>query len=245
MADPDIGDLVFIDGEFFDENDDPFDPPTVILKVKPPDDDAVTYTFGVDGEIVKDDIGVYRGEIPAESAGAYGYRWMVPPGSGQGAEPGQFFVRPEFYELWRPTVADVGALLRARTKTAGGLRPGTFTDDTEPTAAQVEDLISRAAADVFADLEADPVPLGRHQKARYLTALRAAMYIELSYYPEQVNTDSSIYDELKALYDADLVKLKDAIVDVDEDGSPDAPLPLGNFPGSDVAVERVGWSTWW
>jgi hypothetical protein len=245
MADCDIGDLIRVDAEFRDDTDTLVDPTALTLKVKPPDGDAVTYTHP-EAPIVRDAAGLYHADLSPDAAGSWGYRW-VSTGVAQGAEPGQFFVRPEFHELWRPNVADVGALLRARTRTAGGLRPGTFTDDTEPTGSEVEALISRAAADVFADLEADPVPVGRQQKARYLTALRAAMYVELSYYPEQVNSDASIYEELKALYDQDLAKLKDAIVDAaDETGpSPDAPLPLGTFPGSDVQVDRVGWGTWW
>jgi hypothetical protein len=245
MADHDIGDLVYLDVTFRDDAGALFDPPDLDLKIRKPDGAEVTYSFPEDVQIVHISLGVFRGEITPDQAGTWGYRWKVPPGTGQGAEPGQFYVRPEFYELWRPTVDDVALTLRARAHTQGGLRLTTFTDETEPTKAEVERYIDRAAADVFADLEADPVPTGRYLKARSLATIRAAMYVELP----TAGEDNSIYDDLKALYDSDLTKLKDAIVDAAGTGvdgvSPDAPLPLGTFPGTDVEVERAGWATWW
>jgi hypothetical protein len=42
-----------------------------------------------------------------------------------------------------PSVADVAALLRARTKDVNGEEIGTFNDDTRPTSAQVLTLIER------------------------------------------------------------------------------------------------------
>jgi hypothetical protein len=55
-----------------------------------------------------------------------------------------------------PSVLDVAALLRARTKDSNGMEVGTFNDDTRPTSAQVLTLIDQAVADVQAWLGPKP-----------------------------------------------------------------------------------------
>jgi integrase len=57
-----------------------------------------------------------------------------------------------------PSVLDVAALLRARTKDSNGMEVGTFNDDTRPTSAQVLTLIDQAVADVQAWLGPNPPP---------------------------------------------------------------------------------------
>lgn len=100
---------------------------------------------------------------------------------------------------YTPSVADVGSILRARTKDTSGNEAGTFTADTRPTGLQVEGLIGQATAIVAAGLP-DDLPDALASTARWLIAVRAAMLVELTYFPEQVNTDSSIYAELKELF---------------------------------------------
>jgi hypothetical protein len=55
-----------------------------------------------------------------------------------------------------PTVADVAALLRARTKDVNGEEIGTFNDDTRPTSSQAITLIDEAVADIQARMGPSP-----------------------------------------------------------------------------------------
>ena len=81
-----------------------------------------------------------------------------------------------------PSVLDVAALLRARTKDSNGYEVGTFNDDTRPTSSQVLTLIDQAVADVQAWLGPSP-PAELADAARVAAALDTACLIELSYYP--------------------------------------------------------------
>lgn len=96
----------------------------------------------------------------------------------------------------KPTVQDVAAVLRARTKDLTGEELGDFTDDTRPTGTEVERLIDLAYAEVcgYAGTAMAERCAGF---ARSLVIIRAAWWIEGSYWPEQVRTNRSIYDELR------------------------------------------------
>ena len=106
----------------------------------------------------------------------------------------------------RPTVADVSRLIRARTKDDAGSELGVFTADTRPTDAQVADLIVQAEGDVLA-ITGGTMPADAAEAAKSLISLRSAMLVELSYWPEQVRSDRSAYQEYKLLYDEGLAAL--------------------------------------
>ena len=89
-----------------------------------------------------------------------------------------------------PSVADVGALLRARTKDINGDEVGTFNDDTRPTSAQVITLIDEAVGDITTRMGPSP-PLELAGAGKSAAAMLTACLIELSYYPEQVCSDRS------------------------------------------------------
>jgi hypothetical protein len=108
-----------------------------------------------------------------------------------------------------PSVADVAALLRARTKDVNGVEVGTFNDDTRPTSAQVLTLIDKAVADVQAWLGPTPPP-ELADAARVAAALDAACLIELSYYPEQVQSNRSAYPEYAAMLQRKIEALQEA-----------------------------------
>jgi len=110
----------------------------------------------------------------------------------------------------RPTVEDVAALLRARTKDTDGHELGTFNDATRPTDAEVLDLIELAYGDVTTQTGAD-LEERTAAAATSMIALRAAMFVELSYFPEQVRQDRSAYEEYKRLYDEGMLALRAAI----------------------------------
>lgn len=111
---------------------------------------------------------------------------------------------------WMPTLDRVGGILRARTKDVNGRELGTFTVDTRPTDTEVSELIDQAQSDVISATGAD-IPESTWGDAAYVTALGAAMLVELSYFPEQVGSNRSVYTQVKTLYDERLGRLIRAV----------------------------------
>lgn len=140
---------------------------------------------------------------------------------------------------YTPTVENVGALLRARTKSMGDQELGTFTEETRPTDSQVSELIRQATGRISL-LVGDDVPVALQQEVKDAAVLGTALLIELSYFPEQVASGTSAYDEYKELYDeligtrADPGSLVLAVLAALDDGTVDAadslPATRSNFP---------------
>lgn len=105
-----------------------------------------------------------------------------------------------------PSTAAVAALLRARTKDLTGVELGDFTDNTRPTGAEVERLILQAYAEVTGQ-SGTILHAACAGAATALVVIRAAMWVELSYFPEQVRSDRSVYAELAEQYTAGLTGL--------------------------------------
>jgi hypothetical protein len=97
-----------------------------------------------------------------------------------------------------PTVAEVAALLHARTF-AGGEEVGTFDGTTSPTGAQVAALITMAVGDVIARIGVG-VPSVYAEDAQRLAALQAASLVEASYFPNELDTDRSAYRQYQAMF---------------------------------------------
>jgi hypothetical protein len=108
------------------------------------------------------------------------------------------------------TTADVAALLRARTKDLTGTEVGDFTPNTRPTDDEVVRLIAMAWAEVTGQSGASLADRCAGI-ARSLIAIRAAMWVELSYFPEQVRSDRSVYQELADQYTAGLPTLTSCV----------------------------------
>ena len=142
-----------------------------------------------------------------------------------------------------PTLADIGAIMRARTKTVNGDEIGTFTDETRPTGEEVNRIILQAANDVTSTYDTD-IPVAAYRWATQAITYRAAKLIEISYFPEQIATGRSPYPEYNALFDEALGWLATAIgrETAEESGvevlSPG--MPYWTFPPPDVLV---GWGT--
>jgi hypothetical protein len=137
---------------------------------------------------------------------------------------------------WTPEVADVGALLRARTKDTAGNEVGTFNEDTRPTGAQVETLITQAQADLVAELGSDDVSPRYLESAKRLVIIGAAMNVELSYFPEQVGTGRSPYDQLSDLYERRLKSfMSHDVLGADAEAGPTS--PVYEFP----PLRAAGW----
>lgn len=165
-----------------------------------------------------------------------------------------------------PTTTDVAALLRARTKVAGGKTLGTFNDQTSPRADQVQVLIAEAADEVTGKVQ--PIdytlpPGGGYnapgsdyeRRMRRAIALHTAILIEVSYFPEQVKNDQSPLSVYQGLYDSRLR----ALIAEGETGSPqgmgvggtggssggDSPGdPQWSFPAAAPGA-LVGWNSVW
>lgn len=88
----DYGDLVRVSGHFTDANGDDVDPTVVMLTFVEPGVAAVTYTFGVDADLVRDSAGHYHVDLDADTAGRWRYRWFS-TGTGQAAGETFFDVR--------------------------------------------------------------------------------------------------------------------------------------------------------
>lgn len=143
---------------------------------------------------------------------------------------------------FRPTIRDVGVLLRSRTKTEGGQTLGTFTSATMPTSSDVRDLIRQAANRVGGKV-GYTVPNSQLENARSTVALGTALLIELGYFSEQVATNRSPYSQLKTLYDDQLKDLVEAVGEAQVGEQVDAGLGSGypshgGWPTTAISMEE-------
>lgn len=115
-----------------------------------------------------------------------------------GMSPSEPVYHAAGWSAYLPTVTDVAELIPSRAKGEFG-RLATFTADTQPTADQVEKTIWRAAGKVASRL-GHHVPAALLDSAREVVALRAAMFVELTYFGDQIRSDKGPYAELKELY---------------------------------------------
>jgi len=111
---------------------------------------------------------------------------------------------------WRPTLMDVGALDLARTRDANGVPLKTFTVDTIPTGDDVERLIDKSVNNLRPQIGTE-IPADLVQEAQDVAALRTAMYIELTYFANEVAQNRSPYPQYKELYDEKVPILRNAI----------------------------------
>lgn len=153
------------------------------------------------------------------------------------------FNTPSLAIGYLPLVSDIGSLLRARTKSTLGVELGTFTTDTRPTFDEVMVMIDIAASDVTAKVDYD-LPVETYTQAKDLIALRTAMLVELSYFPEQVAQNKSAYAEYKVLYDDGLERLVEAVTReaAEEIGGESAMLgnmPAFGFPSAEPLWTKV------
>lgn len=152
---------------------------------------------------------------------------------------------------WGPTVDQVAAYIRARTKTQGGDEAGTFNPaaewetnegkGTRPTQENVEQAIANSVGSMIGTIGLE-IDGKYHDQARRVAALKTAMLIELTYWPEQVNTGRSTYPQLKELYDQEWENLLTAMgISTDTGGGAvpaDAGFPsYGGFPTTAIGME--------
>jgi len=132
----------------------------------------------------------------------------------------------------RPTVDQVALILRARTKDAQGNEVGTFDSDTRPTDLEVEAQIDAAMGLVGVRFpSSDRLSAEQVVALQALVAYRAAMRVEKSYFPEQVQTDRSPYAQIREEYLEDLQGLLESVA---------AGGGGGELPSYDLAELPVG-----
>lgn len=183
---------------------------TGTLGVRITDEDAVVVTARTTAGIVESPSGsgTYRATLTTpDENGDYLITWDTGGGSPQYASE---VLTVSGSAEWAPTVDDVAAILPARAD------HGTFDENTRPTDVQVEVLIDRAMDEIAGRIGGFDI-LSDHNRAlaRDLAAIRAAMGVELGYYPEQTNTDRSAYENLRELYETGLEGLIGGIPDSD------------------------------
>jgi hypothetical protein len=87
----DMGDSVRLKSAFTDINDDPVDPlGGISIIVKKPDGSAVEYVYGVDADVIRDSVGVYRYTVAIDMVGTWFYRWV---GKNAAEEEKSFYVK--------------------------------------------------------------------------------------------------------------------------------------------------------
>ena len=150
---------------------------------------------------------------------------------------------------YTPTVDSVAAYLRARTKTRGGTEAGTFNSQdaaennkTRPTSEEVTEMIGNALRDVSGVVGAD-IDSAYFDAATDVAALRTAMLVELSYWPDQINSGRSPYPQLKELYDEAWENLLTALGISTDAGGGAVPVgagypSYGGFPTTAIGMEQ-------
>jgi hypothetical protein len=100
----DLGDLVILkNGTFLNSESVAVDPPMVKVKVQDPARVSTTYTYGVDANVEKLAVGIYRCTIKPMISGIWYYRWeAVDPAAFitsalEGAEEHMFSIRPSVF----------------------------------------------------------------------------------------------------------------------------------------------------
>lgn len=151
---------------------------------------------------------------------------------------------------WYPTVAEVAAVTASRTIDNLGNEVGTFNTDTRPTAVQVDSLINTAAQIVVSKI-GTTIPLSIEPIAKSVIAIRAAMLIELTYFPEQTKGDNYPYVNLRDMFKDQLDMLIAAYNNVNSGdvlgaagvGGPEYGFP--DVPASETQKGMIGWGTRW
>ena len=161
-------------------------------------------------------------------------------------------------EAWRPTVADVAALIPERTGAEnddGKLETrGTFDADTTPTADQVQALVRGVQSEVVSVVGAMPLPLTAippggtigESPAGHVVALGTAALVESGFFPDSqlgVESPAGRLEERYRTALAALLKASNEIADGGDAG--DTPKASGAFPATvPLGLATTPWERW-
>lgn len=147
-------------------------------------------------------------------------------------------------EDYRPQLADVAGYVAERTYDRDAVKQGTFTGSTRVTDQAAERVVDQALLDVAGQVGTDVVEEARPLVAS-LAALRAAMFIEASYW--STNGDNSSYERLQALYEDRLASTRAALVELAAGGEvgPGDDAQLARWHFADPDHVPIGLRTLW
>lgn len=202
--------------------------------------------------------GTYRTAMTAVTVGSYMIRWQLPSGGAAAEEEllvTQFMEPiPDTGDFVKPTVEDIGALLRARTQNDDDDEIGTFDDTTRPTGEEVDRIINMATSVVLSrtgSLNTPPMicdtAADLRTNAQTAVSMLASMLVELTYFPEQVASNRSAYEDYRDLWTSMMTSLIDAAKEcrageiVPE--TSENPGPSWSFPIDGGGL--IGWQTQW
>lgn len=111
---------------------------------------------------------------------------------------------------YEPNIDQVARKIMSRTRDKYGKTLGTFTNETFPSNTQVQAIASDVTLEI-ADVIGDVIPDAFADDATNVAALRAAMQVELNFFPEQINTNRSSYAQMKEQYEESLMRLQRVI----------------------------------
>lgn len=255
------GGTVDLDGFFYDGSGAPTNPVNPLIDILDPNsvvvvNDAVptlvatghySYTFAIPAD--------------AELSAAWRIRWsgIIDGLLRQGDETFDVVEAPPVApstsaEAWRPTVADVAAIVFQRAgRAADGQAVGTFDATTTPTAEQVENQIRQVQAEVRTRIGDPPESLTTaiddggpgSTAAGRVVAVGAASYVELQFYPDNQGGADSPAVQLWERYQALLTGLATAVADLASDevlGSETRVQSRWAFP--DTVAAGIGTSHW-
>jgi hypothetical protein len=156
--------------------------------------------------------GVYAATLTLPDEGDYVIRWTLADSDGDpennATATEEIRVRAAAHADLRPTLADLASIMQSRVYNGTGEdEVGTFTYETRPTAEQAETIIDRALGLVTGRVGS--VPASLREMVRSIVALRAAMLVETSYFPNETGSEDSAYAAYRDQY-------RDALADYDE-----------------------------
>jgi hypothetical protein len=128
-----------------------------------------------------------------------------------------------------PSLSEVGKVNLGRTYNDVGIKTGTFTETTNPTAEQVQSIIRDAADDVRRQI-GTVIPDDLVDDARRVVAVRAAMIIELSLFASEVATQRSPYQQIRDMYKELISSLQSAVAA--EEAGEDPRSEMGDSGGA-------------
>lgn len=148
---------------------------------------------------------------------------------------------------WAPAVAAVGARLRSRTTDTNGVEVGTFDTTTRPTGAQVLELITGNQSLIASEIGVTP-PEASWPLAQDVTILGTIRDIELGFFPEQVASGRSPYEQVDKQYNEKLKRLIDYVSELaassgEDSGAEGSGSPSYGFPEDQGGM--VGWGSRW
>lgn len=219
-----FGDRPTLTGEVRDkETNELTDPEKLTLQIELPAGAFVTYVWPTPDEeedeleLTRTAEGQFEADYLIATEGGHSLNWLA-EGDVAESEPGQFFAYPKFLRYLRPSHAHVAAVRASRTYVDGadlpvGTKAKAFTDDTDPTADDVDNLIDEAIDDVRAVFSANEIPRASWEPARRAIVCKVALAIELTDLHEDTVTSSpflqlrrDVDNAMKALREAAQVR---------------------------------------